>query len=175
MLDNLVFCVNNSTKQYIYNTSCLNDCTYRTFWTAASRNFASRVTGSIFSVLNGSRSSGAVSNTSTFFTQEIPQLTSAKVKKLTVLLLQSPDLPVYETCATGKTILNLKNALTEKNILFECEDNPEMILFYMCFQNPASRECELVKSSINSANYIIPSKLLLLNIFLWILIFLIFD
>jgi hypothetical protein len=120
-------------------------------------------------VLNGSRSIGAISNTSTFFRYEVPNLTN-KVKKLTVMLLKNPDSSVYETCEKGHSLNLLKKELDKKNITYECIDNPKEILFYMCFQDPLSKECQSVSFSINSSSkfqsrYFIVLLILILSFF----------
>jgi hypothetical protein len=146
------FCSSNGVTDFTYD-SCPVDCVTRNapFWNAASADFAKKASGYIKIILNGTRSIGAISNTSTFFLQELPNLDSSKVKQLTVFLLHSPNQQKFETCANPKTLTILKNALAEKNINYVCEDNPDQVLFLMCFYDPFSKECQAIKYLINSS------------------------
>jgi len=159
LLDDLTFC-KSSTGSLIYNASCVSDCAFRTYWNAASKNFATKASGHVTAVLNGSRSTGAITKTSTFYTYELPYLNVQKVRKFTVLLLATPGAPVAETCKSGRSILELQKNLAAKNITFECIDNPKTILFYMCFADPMSKECQTIKFSINSASKLTPNLLM---------------
>ena len=88
MLNNLRFCSSPNNEDFDY-TSCPRDCGIRnvTFWYAASAEFASKASGYINIVLNGTRTIGAVANTSTFFQYELPNLDPTQVKSLKVLLV----------------------------------------------------------------------------------------
>ena len=107
--------------------------------------------GYIKIVLNGTRPIGAISNTSTFFLHELPNLDANKVKQLTVFLLHNPSKDKYETCKHPKSLSLLENALKAKNITYACEDNPDEVLFLMCFYDPYSKECQAIKYLINSS------------------------
>jgi len=146
------FCSSNGVTDFTYD-SCPVDCVTRNapFWNAASADFAKKASGYIKIILNGTRSIGAISNTSTFFLQELPNLDSSNVKQLTVFLLHSPNQQKFETCANPRTLTILKNALAEKNITYVCEDNPDQVLFLMCFYDPFSKECQAIKYLINSS------------------------
>ena len=114
-------------------------------------------------MLNGSRSI-AVSPSSTFYLYELPNFKS--VKKLTVLLLHTYGGPKYETCSNGTSLKELEKNLKAKNITYACEDNPKNILFYMCFENPYSKECQSVKFSLNKSVTLNASGILILLIML---------
>ncbi len=164
------FCSSDAAIDFSFD-SCPVDCVRRNapFWNAASVDFAKKASGYIKIVLNGTRSIGAISNTSTFFLQELPNIDSNKVKQLTVFLLHTPNQEKYETCAKPKTLTILKSALAAKNITYVCQDNPDEILFLMCFYDPLSKECQAIKYLINSSrnffigNFLNISILLLLN------------
>lgn len=153
MFNELTFC-SAAGQNYFSNVSCPRDCvtSNNPFWNAASINFARKASGSALVVLNGTRTVGALLNTSTFYRHELPQLSSNNVKMLKVLLLHDPDKPKYETCDKPVTLNTLKALLADKSIEYQCEDNPDNIIFLMCFQNPLSRECQAIKYSINSAS-----------------------
>ena len=159
LLDDLTFC-KSASGNLIYNSSCTSDCSFRTYWNAASKNFATKASGVVTAVLNGSRSSGAITNTSTFYNYELPYLNPQIIKKFTVLLLQTPGATTVETCKSGKSILALQKELSDKKIIFECIDNPQIILFYMCFLDPMSKECQSIKFAINPASKLIPNLLM---------------
>lgn len=105
-------------------------------------------------MLNGTRTQGAISNTSTFFRHELPQLYSFNVKRIKVVLLHQPGVDKYETCEKPKTLTVLKAELEKKGIEYVCEDNPDEVLLLMCFQNPSSKECQRIQSLINSSSSI---------------------
>lgn len=155
LLDELLFC-SRSNLNYFSNTSCPIQCVSRSnpFWNAASIGFARQASGYVVSVLNGSRTNGAMANTSTFYKYELPELNSNRVTHVKVLLLHTPDEPKYETCKKPKSLAQLEKTLKEKNIAYSCEDNPEDILMLMCFQNPLSNECQSIKYLINSSTRI---------------------
>ena len=149
----MTFCSSDSASDFVY-TSCPRDCVTSNapFWNAASIDFAKKSSGYAKIVLNGTRSIGAISNTSTFFKHELPNLNSTNVKELTVFLLHNPSQAKYETCKQPKTLKILEKALSEMNISYLCEDNPDEILFLMCFYDPYSKECQAIKSLISSGN-----------------------
>jgi hypothetical protein len=167
LLDALTFCVSSNTNEFIYDIACPQaDCKFRNFWNAASRKFAQQASGNIFVVLNGTRTYGALSNTSTFYLHELPQITSTSINKVSVLLLHNPDQPKYETCANGKSIKVLQQILADRNIDFECTDNPKSLVFYMCFEDPLSNECKNVRFPTNSSDRLIFSLRVVFGILL---------
>jgi hypothetical protein len=142
-MDTLTFCVSNNSD-FIYDKPCpKNDCKFRNFWSSASENFARKATGSVLLVLNGTRGDGAVVNTSTFYLHELQQFKSDKIKRLEVMLLHRPNQPKYETCANGKSIKALQAIIEARNISFVCTDDPVQLLFYMCFEDFPSPECNI--------------------------------
>ena len=111
----------------------------------------------------------AISNTSTFYTQELPNFKN--VRKLSVLLLQTPGGKAVETCANGKTLKDLEANLKMRNISYTCEDNPKTILFLMCFQDPYSKQCQSVKISLNNSGILTFNKPLIFFIILFLSVF----
>ena len=122
------------------------------FWNAASLNFAKESSGFVTVILNGTRTIGAIANTSTFLNYELPQFEPNRINKVVVYLLIAPGTTVYETCQNRKSLRILEDKLSAKNISFVCVDNPEEIVYFMCFQSPMSSECDFVKNSINGAS-----------------------
>ena len=155
LLNEVTFCSSSSTADFVYKT-CPAECVLfdSAFWNAASIDFAKKASGHVKLVLNGTRNTGAVLNSSTFFRYELPYLDVEKVNKLTVFLLHSPGQKRFETCKKPKTLAYLETALEEKQIAYECEDNPENILFLMCFYNIKAKECQALKYLINSNEYL---------------------
>ena len=160
LLNNLRFCSSLGKQDFDYSL-CPVNCGIRnvTFWYAASADFARKASGYINIVLNGTRTNGAVSNTSTFFLYELPNLNSTKVKSLKVLLLHAPDQVKYETCKNPKTLVDLQKALTDKNILYQCEDNPKSIQAFMCFQDSTTKECQSVNYALNIGLKYVPESI----------------
>jgi hypothetical protein len=120
-----------------YNPHCKGTIEYKTFWNAASKWFAKKSKGSALVLLSGNYKT-AVYNGSTFYKYELPYI---NINKLNVLLVSSPDSKRYETCATGSSLNELKEYLLTKNIQYECIDNSNELIFYMCFKHPSTQEC----------------------------------
>ena len=80
----------------------------------------------------------AVSNTSTFFTQELPNLKN--VTKLTVFLLHTSNF-YNETCSNGASLKTLEKILKNKNIEYECKDNGIFYSKFICSLSSKSAEC----------------------------------
>jgi hypothetical protein len=104
-----------------------------------------KASGNLIVVLNGTRIIGALSNQSTFFRYELPFLNSSKIHAVKAVILHRPGYEKYETCREPKTLKILENILNEKNIHYECEDNPFNILGLFCFEDSFSKECQSVK------------------------------
>ena len=173
LLNELKFCSNSALNGFNYD-SCPIDCVTRNsmFWNAASADFAKKASGYINVILNGTRTIGALSNTSTFLNYELPNFSSSNVKQVKVLLLHSPDQQKYETCSAPKSLVTLSNLLKQKNIDYACEDNPTDILLLMCFYDPFSKECQAIKYLLNSSrSYLKFNYSILLFIFLFYFLF----
>ena len=81
--------------------------------------------------------------------------------------MQSPGVKPVETCLNGKTLKDLEANLKKRNITYSCEDNPKTVLFYMCYLDPFSKECQSVKISLNKSENFASNKILvLLTIFI---------
>jgi hypothetical protein len=149
-MNNLMFCVSNDS-QFIHDEPCpKNNLHLRNYWNAASRHFARKARGEVLVVLNGTRSIGAVVNTSTFSLYELPEFNSPNINKVQVLLLHRPNQRKYETCSSGASIRTLQQILEARNISFECTDDPKSLWFYMCFDDPQAKECKSSVSKISS-------------------------
>lgn len=166
LLNELVFCSQNAT--YSYADMCPDTCVTRNnpYWNAASRDFAQKARGYVLLVLNGTRTTGAIYNTSTFFRYELPALTSENVQQVKVLLVHNPDMAKYETCQQPKTLQLLESSLREKNIEYACEDNPDEIVFILCTHSPMSKECQSVKNFIESGGVRLKANIYLVSLVL---------
>jgi hypothetical protein len=122
------------------------------FWNAASKGFAQRASGTVYIMLNGTRNAGAIANWSTFINYELPEFKKERIKQVTVLLLHSPDQPKFETCNEPKTLVYLQNVLKEREIQYECLDNPSNMAYLMCFYQPGSKDCQSVQFLTKKAN-----------------------
>jgi len=155
LLNEFNFCSSQSINTFAFD-SCPRSCvtSNNPFWNAASSNFAKRATGDAIVVMNGTRSFGALSNTSTFFNYELSKLSFPPVRQLKVYLVHVPGQTKYETCKEPKTLITLKSILESKQINYVCEDNPENIIFSMCFMDASSKECQAVKAALMPNNSI---------------------
>lgn len=150
LLNKLIFCSEKNLQKF-NEKSCPNECvkTNNSYWYAASKYFAQKVRGQVTVVLNGTRTIGAVSNTSTFLNYELPNFKKNNVKLVRVILLHRLGTEKYETCNEPKSLHKLESILMERNIRYECQDNPKYIIGLFCFQNPMSKECQSIKYLIN--------------------------
>lgn len=148
LVNGVDFC--SSYGSNTFDESCPNACVSveNPFWNAASIDYAKKASGQITVVLNGTRSIGAITYSSYFIKYEVPNLQSEKVNELKVLLLHSPGQAKFETCEKPVTLRYLQSILVETNIKYSCEDEPDNIIYYMCFKEPLSKECLTVKQMI---------------------------
>lgn len=156
LIDRLVFCVDSQSFDY-KNQNCKEKIEYTSFWNAASKWFAEKSRGTAYVMLNGDYKT-AVYNKSTFYKIELPNMRN--VQKLITLLVSTPGNVKYETCASGKSLEDMKEYLMTKKIEYECIDNSKEILFYMCFKNPLAKECQNVVSLSNNSSIIISMTLI---------------
>lgn len=152
LFNTLSFCSRNNTNDFDYNT-CPFMCgtINNAYWNAASKRFAQKTTGEVQVILNGTRGKDAFDTRATFANYELPYFNSSSVSVVKVILLLKPGREKYETCKEPKSIALLKNSLVEKNITYECEDNPANILAYFCFTDPLSKECKEIASLLNNS------------------------
>ncbi|CAF0968635.1 unnamed protein product [Didymodactylos carnosus] len=123
------------------------------FWSTASAQFAAHAAGEIFVVLNGTRTSGAFTNTSYFTLYELPNLTQRgpyRVTKVNVLLLHGPDLPIYEKCGE-KSLITLEKAVISLGFKYTCTDDPDELLLIMCGLDWQARECQIARKVLHDA------------------------
>jgi len=151
LLDSLQFC-SDENQNYFVESSCPLDCVYRKnpFWNAVSTKFSEKATGVVTVVLNGTRIQGALANYSTFFNHELPALSSNVVSMVRVILLHMPGQLKHETCKSPKSLKLLEKILEQKQIGYECNDDPAEIMALMCLKTPEAVECAYLKESLNS-------------------------
>ncbi|XP_022101991.1 ADP-ribosyl cyclase/cyclic ADP-ribose hydrolase 2-like [Acanthaster planci] len=112
------------------------------FWTEASKTFAMQATGSVDVFLNGSDPRGAFRENSFFATVELPNLNTALVNRVNIIVIHNLYGPVIDTCGTG-TILTLQSRIEDRGMDWSCDDDPEETKIIQCLQYPHSYECEL--------------------------------
>jgi hypothetical protein len=151
LLDSLQFC-SDKDQPYFVESHCPLLCVYRNnpFWNAISTQFAQKASGVVTVILNGTRTQGALVNYSTFFNYELPALRSTVVSVVRVILLHLPGQLRHETCKSPKTLKALEKILEEKQIGYECQDNPPEIMPLMCLKAPDTEECAYFKDYMNS-------------------------
>ena len=160
LLNELMFCSTNDSADFSFD-SCPTSCVTRnaSFWNAVSADFARRSTGTATVILNGTRSGGAIFNTSTFLNYELAQFEAPRVSKLVVYLLHAPGQRVQETCGNMRTLRQVEQVALSKNISFECIDDPKVIAYFMCFQ--PSNDCDnlmLLRSNAASPSFLMASN-----------------
>ncbi|RNA37464.1 ADP-ribosyl cyclase cyclic ADP-ribose hydrolase 1 [Brachionus plicatilis] len=156
LLDGLSFCSDNKSDNFL--TICPTDCVTRNnpFWNAVSKNYASKATGRVTAVLNGTRNSGALSNYSTFFNYELPSMNFKNINHFQVILLHSPEMSKYETCQMPKTLNTLRNILQSNNVTYECIDDNFYLKNFLCIENQNSPECQKLFSAFSKTSSVIP-------------------
>ncbi|XP_038051004.1 ADP-ribosyl cyclase/cyclic ADP-ribose hydrolase-like isoform X2 [Patiria miniata] len=126
-----------------YSSGCANETMY-TFWRAASRAFARQATGTISVALDGSRTNPpAFRNTSTFATNELPNLNTAAVTHVNILLVY--DISVKgdnrrALCDKG-SIKDLQTLLTDRGFTYTCIEGPRGFKFLQCAGDPDNARC----------------------------------
>ncbi|KAK3596891.1 hypothetical protein CHS0354_031669 [Potamilus streckersoni] len=163
--DGLSFCGDNSTSDGIARENITCPSTFLSancsstvssvFWTSASINFAKSVTGEIFVMLNASRNP-IYRNNSYFRMYEVPNLTKGTVTKATVYIVGESPISKGNLCGS-ESILELKANLAEKDIAFECQENPRDVMNILCGDNPRADVCSSIwktsRSSRSKMNY----------------------
>ncbi|CAL1539774.1 unnamed protein product [Lymnaea stagnalis] len=119
------------------------------FWAGASRTFASAAKGNVTLMVDGSNPNKPAYRRNSFFSKyELPSLDVSLVPALHVIVVHTLDKPKIETCGSG-TLLDLKNDVTARGILFTCDDDPASVMHLLCADQPDSRECKLAAAHVN--------------------------
>lgn len=110
-------------------------------WKSLSRSFALQVEGSVRVMLNGSNGRAYIAN-SYFGLYELPYLDSTRNPIVYVQLVHNIDEPdfIRETCQNG-TLLNLKADVEQKNIVFNCTDDPLDVFYLQCVDHLDNSKC----------------------------------
>lgn len=152
-LNGLVWCWSLANQTLNYQTcpnytSCPNQTeAYRSFWKGNSQTYAHLANGTVFAMLNGSKSTGAYTNMSLFDIIEVPSLNSTNVKLMQIYLVHDLDRQISEYCNNG-TMLTLENELTNKGIAFNCTSDIPGLKALQCQLNPnLARFCNSTSSS----------------------------
>ncbi|KAL3846674.1 hypothetical protein ACJMK2_017645 [Sinanodonta woodiana] len=158
LIDSLSFCGNNNTSDGLAgeNTTCpsyrpTENCPFSAetvFWTTASVNFARSAVGHIFVMLNASQE--PIYHKSSYFgTYELPNLTRGKVTKATVYIVSATRVSKGSLCGSD-SMMELKNQMADKDIVFECQENPREVMFIYCAEYPSTDVCTSVLTSSKS-------------------------
>jgi hypothetical protein len=145
-LNDLVFCSEEHSTTFLQ--SCPQECVIRNnpYWNAASSDFVKLITREkhflTTIVLNGTRSTGVISNESTFMKHELPHFDSKHLKKVRILLLYSSNNKKHENCEKPITLHLLFEKLNEKQISYDCLDDPNLIIQTLCYGEENFQKCE---------------------------------
>ncbi|XP_076435852.1 ADP-ribosyl cyclase/cyclic ADP-ribose hydrolase-like isoform X2 [Babylonia areolata] len=113
------------------------------FWGSASMAFAQSVSGHVTVMMDVSREDRPAYRRDSFFGKyELPNLDTAQVTAINVLLTHPLEQPAFENCNNGSLVL-LKQDVTTIGFPFSCVDNPDAILHLLCVENPSDRACHL--------------------------------
>lgn len=141
ILNDLKWCWSVDKQDFNY-VNCIpyKNCTggneaVKSFWTKNSAIFANLSTGGVFAMLNGSVIGGAYTKQSLFFTAEVPAMAYPRITKLHVIIVHDPEISFNEDCSNG-TLLDLNETLTNKSIVYSCEDDPPEVRRLQCQLHP---------------------------------------
>ncbi|XP_038049772.1 ADP-ribosyl cyclase/cyclic ADP-ribose hydrolase-like [Patiria miniata] len=118
------------------------------FWGSASMSFARQARGSISVLLDGSDPRGAFRNNSFFATMELPNLDTAMVDLVNIIVVHDLDGHIVDTCDNG-TILILKDRIIQRGLQWKCKDDPKLAKLIQCTENPDNEKCNLT-SGVNT-------------------------
>lgn len=151
LLDSLRFC-SDKNQEYFVESHCPHLCVQRSnpFWNAISMRFSQKASGVATVVLNGTRTQGALLPYGTFFNHQLPALSANSVSVVRVILLHIPGQLRHETCKSPKSLRVLKKILEDKQIGYECDDNPAELMALICLKASGSEECAFLKENKNS-------------------------
>ncbi|XP_076435722.1 ADP-ribosyl cyclase/cyclic ADP-ribose hydrolase-like [Babylonia areolata] len=156
MIDGLTFCSDPGVEggvgvpetEFCPSFEQTHNCTWNaeaSFWSAASRNFASRARGVIAIMLNASAAE-AYSNESYLGRWEVPNLASNVVTRADIWLVHVPGDVIRETCASS-SIKQLESSLSAKGIPSTCTENPRDVLWFLCWDHKDHPECQALATS----------------------------
>ncbi len=152
----------------ISGPKCTAETMY-TFWRAASRAFARQARGLIKVALNGSRVD-AFRNTSTFATNELPNLNSSLVSHVNILLVYDISIPGDNRrarCDEG-SIDQLQMLLTSYGFSYTCVENPSDFRFLQCASDPTNDHClNSNLASLTTSSSVVLAVMLMLHKWIW--------
>ncbi|XP_051891974.1 ADP-ribosyl cyclase/cyclic ADP-ribose hydrolase 1 [Pristis pectinata] len=122
-----------------------NECennAQRSFWRAASENYAAKARGEVSVMLNGSTNVNAFRKTSIFGEIELANLDLEKVTSVHLWIIDSINGPDKESCGVG-SVAELESILQEKNVNYTCKDNYGPVQMLQCVNKLDNPSCKL--------------------------------
>ncbi|XP_070212905.1 ADP-ribosyl cyclase/cyclic ADP-ribose hydrolase-like isoform X2 [Littorina saxatilis] len=136
------------------------------FWSAASKDFATKARGIITVMLNASTGEG-FSDTSFFGRLELPNLNASVVTHANIWLVQQPGDVIKERC-DSETIQKLQTRFREKSISSTCIFNPQDVMWILCWDHQDDPQCRDLVASGGQSSVVMTTPLRLLFIVLLI-------
>lgn len=145
--DNLVWCGDPRTSEVkeefcpYRNENCSSTAT-SVFWTVVSQKFAESACGTVYVMLNGSRTT-AFSKASTFGSVEVFNLHPDRVHTLHAWVMHDIGGVERDSCL-GSSIKELKSIVNQRNISFFCQDDYRPARFVQCVRHPEHPSCSVL-------------------------------
>jgi hypothetical protein len=127
-------------------TECPTEAS-ESFWAGASTTFASQAEGEVTLILDGSNPDKPAYRRDSFFGKfELPNLNVDKVTSVNVVVAHALAKPKIETCGTG-SLVALQQDVEARGLDYFCEEDPEILIFLQCADEPKSSECQMPDNS----------------------------
>ncbi|XP_041356216.1 ADP-ribosyl cyclase/cyclic ADP-ribose hydrolase-like [Gigantopelta aegis] len=158
LINGLRFCAQSAPPGLIYGSNCpgfsnTSTCPWNaeySFWASASKHFANEASGEATVMINASLSP-AYPNSSFLAKWEVPHINPSKLSKLNIWMVTIPGQNTKETCLSD-SILTLKSELTQRNIAWNCTDEPTEVLLFLCLDHESEEICKRLYRSSASSN-----------------------
>ncbi|XP_048417233.1 ADP-ribosyl cyclase/cyclic ADP-ribose hydrolase 1-like [Stegostoma tigrinum] len=146
MVDGLNWCGKLSSSEPNFE-ACpgWNECennSMRSFWKAASEDYAMRAQGEVTVMLNGSAYRETFRNNSIFGEIELGKLDNTRVTFVQLWIMDNINGPDKESCGVSSVAV-LERILKQKNIKHSCKDNYKAAKMLQCIDNLEHPSCEL--------------------------------
>ncbi|XP_070539363.1 ADP-ribosyl cyclase/cyclic ADP-ribose hydrolase-like [Ptychodera flava] len=179
MINYLFFCGSTTDPSGMNMTVCPGEgeCGFGlgsidAFWASASTYFAENARGISRIFMNSNRPGGAFHLDDSFFTEfELKTITKEAVSFFQITLITMLEEDPGDTCSSD-SIMELKRILDEKEIPYDCDENPRDVLHMLCIDNFKHEDCVGLSTSTGQPiTATVTLRALSLALAIWIALF----
>ncbi|CAH8451137.1 unnamed protein product, partial [Dicrocoelium dendriticum] len=115
-------------------------------WKSASDAYSKIIGGNIGIYLNASLPE-PFDRTRALGSVELPNLRYPRVSKVTVYLVRNLDDTSARSACEKESIKELREQILAKNITYDCQEDPELTMYYQCLRHPTHERCRITGAS----------------------------